>query len=58
MNRSLTKCRKRSFRNELDAKIALASTQRAKGSNREECRVYYHPVCRKWHLTHLRKEMT
>lgn len=39
------------FRNKLDAKIAMASTQRAKGSNREENRTYRCEMCHGWHLT-------
>lgn len=53
-----TVCKKRGYRTELDAKIALASTQRAKSNMRDECRVYYHSVCRQWHLSSLKKETT
>lgn len=50
MNR---KCRKRRYRDEIAAKIALASCLHRDSSTRDhlEQRVYYHAACRVWHLT-------
>lgn len=39
------------YSSELNAKIALASTQGRRNSAREECRVYKCPHCFGWHLT-------
>lgn len=47
------KCKtgKRRYRDRVGAMIALASTQRAKSSDREEKRVYRCGHCFGWHLT-------
>lgn len=50
-------CKKRTYRTELDAKIALASTQRAKSSERSENRVY-RCGCGKYHLSSQPKRVT
>lgn len=42
--------RKSGYRSKLEAKVALASTQRSKSSRREEIRAY-RCVCGGWHLT-------
>jgi hypothetical protein len=42
--------KKRGFRNELDAKLALLSTQRSRSSRRDENRLYQCP-CGRWHLS-------
>lgn len=44
-------CTKRRYKDKLEAKIALASTQRSKSSMRAETRVYWHRQCRAYHLT-------
>ena len=51
VNGSKTSCGKRGFKEEIDAKIALASTQSKKNSKREECRIYLCPSCNNYHLT-------
>lgn len=43
--------RKIRYRNELDAKLALASTQRSRNPRRKERRYYRCPECKSWHLT-------
>lgn len=45
------KCRKIRYRDRLGALMALASTQRARSSGREERRAYRCPDCKGWHLT-------
>jgi hypothetical protein len=47
-------CRKRTYRDEIAAMLALASCQRSDGSRREhvETRFYRCPRCRRFHLTH------
>lgn len=47
------KCPKRGYRDEIAAKLALASTWRKDSPTRAklERRAYYHAVCRRWHLT-------
>ena len=49
-------CRKKRYRDELSAKFALSQTRRVGNykSNRNECRVYYCPKCKGWHLTSIR----
>ena len=46
-------CRKVRYRDEIAAKLALASVQRIDGSRRSkvECRTYRCPRCKGWHLT-------
>lgn len=44
-------CPKIRYRDELAAKIALANTQRAKSSKRDERRAYRCPDCAGFHLT-------
>ena len=46
-------CTKRKFRDEIAAKLALANVQHRDSSQRPKCesRAYYHPVCKRWHLT-------
>ena len=43
--------RKIRYRTKLDAKLALASTQRSRNPRREERRYYRCPACKGWHLT-------
>lgn len=43
--------RKIRYRTKLDAKLALASTQRSRNPRREEHRYYRCPACKGWHLT-------
>ena len=50
----MARCCKILYSDRVDALIALLSTQRARGSKREECRVYACPKCCGWHLTSLR----
>ena len=45
------KTRKIRYRTKLDAKLALASTQRSRNPRREERRYYRCPACKGWHLT-------
>lgn len=49
----MNKCKtgKARYKDELDAKIALASTQRSRTKSHQESRVYKCPFCRGWHLT-------
>lgn len=44
-------CKKRKYRDELGAKIALAKIINSANSMHEEKRHYYCPRCRGWHLT-------
>lgn len=46
-----SRCLKIRYRNKLEAKIALASTQRAASSARGETQVYWCQECSGWHLT-------
>lgn len=45
------KCHKVRYHDRIGALIALASTQYAPRSKREEVRVYRCPKCKGWHLT-------
>lgn len=47
------KCRKRKFRDEIAAKLAIATIGRKDNTNRAktEVRAYFHPCCRAWHIT-------
>ena len=54
----MAKCRKRKFRDEVAAKLALATIHRKDNANRadREQRAYRCPECRgAWHLTHQEK---
>lgn len=44
-------CAKVRYRDELGARIALASTHRSNDPRREECRYYRCPFCHGYHLT-------
>jgi hypothetical protein len=46
-------CRKKRYMDELSAKFALSQARRVGNykANRNECRVYYCPKCKGWHLT-------
>ena len=46
-------CRKKRFRDEIQAKLVLARIQRIDNPKREtdERRVYFHKDCHAWHLT-------
>lgn len=48
-------CRKRRYRDEVAAKLALATIQREDKAHRpdQEVRAYLCPACRGFHLTHL-----
>lgn len=51
------KCGKRRYRTELDAKIALWSTSKARNEEkRKENRHYYHKACKGWHITSMTQE--
>lgn len=47
------RCRKNKYRDEIAAKLALANIARQDKTYRPktECRVYFCPICHKWHLT-------
>jgi len=46
-------CRKKRFRDEIAAKLALATVQHRDNPKRPRCeqRAYYCKPCRRWHLT-------
>lgn len=51
------KCHKRRYRTELDAKIALWSTGKARNEEkRKESRFYFHKACKGWHITSMTQE--
>lgn len=47
------KCRKRRFRDEIAAKLAIATIGRKDNAGRpkKECRAYFCGSCRGWHIT-------
>jgi formate dehydrogenase maturation protein FdhE len=47
------RCRKRKFRDEIAARLALASTRRQRHTHgeKEEASVYHCPICGSWHMT-------
>lgn len=45
------KCYKVKFKDELEAMIALANTQRSRKGKRAERRYYWCSICNAWHLT-------
>lgn len=50
-------CKKRKYRDEITAKIALSKVRHQDKSWRGklECRAYKCPTCKKWHLTSMEK---
>ena len=49
----MEKCNKRKYKDKLEAMFALSQTKRVGNFNpkRNECRIYYCPLCKSYHLT-------
>lgn len=45
-------CRKRKYKDKIGAMFALSQCRKQTAvGDRQECRVYFCPICKTWHLT-------